>query len=70
MSVRRRDKGVCFELADSCVIMGIRIWVKTEDYWDAKWRMNENIKYALDENEIEIPYPQMDVTIRQLEDRR
>ena len=45
-------------------IMGIRIWVKTEDYWDAKWRMNENIKYALDENEIEIPYPQMDVTIR------
>ena len=52
------------ELADSCVIMGIRIWVKTEDYWDAKWRMNENIKYALDENEIEIPYPQMDVTIR------
>ena len=32
------------ELADSCVIMGIRIWVKTEDYWDAKWRMNENIK--------------------------
>ena len=45
------------ELADSCVIMGIRIWV-------AKWRMNENIKYALDENEIEIPYPQMDVTIR------
>lgn len=52
------------ELADSCVIMGIRIWDKTEDYWDAKWRMNENIKYALDENEIEIPYPQMDVTIR------
>lgn len=52
------------ELADSCVIMGIRIWVKTEDYWDAKWRMNENIKYALDENEIEIPYPKMDVTIR------
>ena len=44
--------------------MGIRIWVKTEEYWDAKWRMNENIKYALDENEIEIPYPQMDVTIR------
>lgn len=52
------------ELADSCVIMGIRIWVKTEEYWDAKWRINEKIKYALDENDIEIPYPQMDVTIR------
>lgn len=53
------------ELADSCVTMGIRIWVKTEDYWDAKWRLTENIKYALDEHGIEIPYPQMDVHLRQ-----
>lgn len=53
------------ELADSCVTMGIRIWVKTEDYWDARWRLTENIKYALDENGIEIPYPQMDVHLHQ-----
>ncbi len=53
------------ELADSCVTMGIRVWVHTKDYWDAKWRMTENIKYALDENGIEIPFPQMDVTIKQ-----
>lgn len=53
------------ELADSCVTMGIRVWVKTEDYWDVKWRLTENIKYALDEHGIEIPYPQMDVHLRQ-----
>lgn len=53
------------ELADSCIVMGIRVWVRTEDYWPARWRLLENIKYALDENGIEIPYPQMDVTIKQ-----
>lgn len=53
------------ELADSAVVIGLRVWVKTEDFWEAKWRMTENIKYALDENGIEIPFPQMDVTIRE-----
>lgn len=52
------------ELSDSSVTMGVRIWVNTEDYWDAKWRLTENIKYALDENRIEIPYPQMDVHLK------
>ena len=42
------------QLGESAVEMGIRVWVKTEDYWEVKWRMTENIKYALDENGIEI----------------
>ncbi len=53
------------ELGDSSVNMGVRIWVKTEDYWTAKWRLTENIKYALDDHNISIPYPQMDVQIKQ-----
>lgn len=53
------------ELAESCVTMGIRVWVRTADYWDAKWRMTENLKYALDEHGIEIPYPQVDLHVRQ-----
>lgn len=52
-------------LADSSIVMGVRVWVHTEDYWQTRWRLLENIKYAFDENGIEIPYPQMDVTIRQ-----
>lgn len=52
-------------LADSSVNMGVRLWVKSEDYWSAKWRITENIKLALDENGISIPFPQLDVQIKQ-----
>jgi small conductance mechanosensitive channel len=52
-------------LGASSVDLGIRIWVKTADYWDTKWRLMENIKYALDENHISIPYQQIDVQIKQ-----
>ena len=50
-------------LGDSAVNIGARVWVKTEDYWDVKWRLTENIKYALDDHEIEIPFPQVSVTM-------
>ena len=53
------------ELGESSVVIGIRAWVSTENYWEARWRVIEKIKYVLDENGIEIPYPQMDVTIRE-----
>lgn len=49
------------DLADSAVVLGVRAWVKNEEYWDTRWRTLEEIKLALDENEIEIPYPQMTV---------
>ncbi|MCI8993362.1 MAG: mechanosensitive ion channel [Eubacterium sp.] len=52
------------ELADSSVQLGVRVWVRSEDYWEVKWRLTENIKLALDENEIEIPYPQMEVSVK------
>ena len=49
------------ELADSAVVLGIRAWVKNEEYWETRWRLLEEIKILLDENGIEIPYPQMAV---------
>lgn len=52
-------------LAASSVDMGIRIWVSAADYWEAKWRLMENVKYALEENGISIPYQQLDVQIKQ-----
>lgn len=51
------------ELADSSVQMGVRVWVKTEDYWPTKWKLTEDIKNALDANDISIPFPQMDVRV-------
>lgn len=52
-------------LGDSSVNMGVRIWVVAENYWSTKWRLTENVKYALDEAGISIPYPQLDVQIKQ-----
>ncbi len=49
------------ELAESSVNLGIRCWFPMDGYWQGKWRLTENIKYALDEAEIGIPYPQMDL---------
>lgn len=47
------------DLADSAVMIGSRCWVKTEEYWPARWRILEKIKLSLDEKGIEIPYPQV-----------
>ena len=51
------------ELADSSVNFVVRPWVKSADYWTVKFDMNERVKLAFDENDISIPYPQMDVHV-------
>ena len=43
------------------MVLGVRFWTKTEDYWPVRWKILEDIKYAFDDNGIGIPYPQMDV---------
>lgn len=49
------------ELGESAVVIGARGWVKTEDFWSAQWRILEEIKLKLEEEEIVIPYPQLTV---------
>ncbi len=53
------------ELGDSAVVIGLRGWVKKEEFWEVKWRLTENVKYALDNAGISIPFPQMDVHIKE-----
>ncbi len=55
---------VVSELAESAVVLKIRFWVRPEDYWPVRWDVTEQIKLIFDENGIEIPYNQLDVTIR------
>lgn len=52
------------ELKDSCIEMGARCWVNTEDYWSTKWRITEMIKQEFDKEGIQIPFPQMEITIK------
>lgn len=52
------------ELMDSYVEMGARGWVKTDDYWTAKWRITENVKLEFDKAGISIPFPQMEITMK------
>jgi len=49
------------ELGNSSVNLVVRPWVKTADYWSVRFELIEAIKNGLDEANIEIPFPQMDV---------
>lgn len=53
------------ELGESSVVLGVRCWVKTDQYFPVLWQLNEQIKKAFDEAGIHIPYPQMDVHMKQ-----
>ena len=39
----------------------LRVWVEGKDYWDARFGLAEEVKKALDKNNITIPFPQLDV---------
>ena len=47
------------ELGDNAVILGIRGWVTAADYWEVKWRLQENLKLRFDEEKISMAYPQI-----------
>jgi len=49
------------DLGDSSVNFTVRAWVESADYWDAYFEIIEEIKYALDDANISIPFPQMDL---------
>ena len=48
---------------DSGMTLGIRSWVKTEDFWPVTWELREKIKEAFDENGVEIPYNRLEVDV-------
>lgn len=48
-------------LLDSSVEIQARCWVRTNDYWDLLWEVNELIYKELPKNGIDFPFPQLDV---------
>ena len=49
------------ELGDSSVNITVRAWVKTEDYWNVFFTMNERVYNEFGDAGLSIPFPQMDV---------
>lgn len=47
----------------SAMMIDIKVWVKTEEYFDLKYDLNEQIKAAFDSNGIVIPFNQLDVHV-------
>ncbi|MCD4820308.1 MAG: mechanosensitive ion channel [Candidatus Cloacimonetes bacterium] len=51
------------ELADSSINFIVRVWVKPENYWDVHFDTIERVKLSFDKNNINIPYPHIDVNL-------
>ena len=48
-------------LADSSVNMTVRVWVKSEDYWNVFFETNETIYNEFNRQGINFPYPQLTI---------
>lgn len=52
------------DLGDNSVNLGIRLWTSASRLWAATCYMKEEVKKAFDNFQIGIPYPQLDVNLR------
>lgn len=53
------------DLANSAVVLGMRCFCENAKYWEVRWRLLEDAKLALDAAEIEIPFTQVDLHIKE-----
>lgn len=52
------------ELSDSSINFVVRPWVRPEDYWNVFFRFNSEVIQKLAEKNIFLPFPQMDIHIK------
>ena len=48
----------------SSIDITVRVWCKTEDYWDVYFDLIEKVRSEFIEQNIEIPYQQLDVHMK------
>ena len=46
----------------------VRVWVKNSDYWTVYFDLLESVKNRFDEEDIDIPYPQMDLHLKNIKE--
>lgn len=61
----RMPEAFVWELGESAVILGGRVWTSTGDYWKMKFDILEKLKLAYDKEGIKIPYQQLEVSIKE-----
>ena len=44
---------------ESAIEYSLKVWTKTEDYWDVKFAINKNIKDIFDARDIKMAYPHL-----------
>ena len=47
--------------ADSAIRYSLRIWVKTEDYWEVQFAVNQRVKEIFDDQGVPMTYPHLNV---------
>lgn len=52
------------EFGQNAIKYSLRVWVKSEDYWDVRFELTEKVRNSFKDKNINIPYPQMDVHIK------
>jgi len=52
------------ELGDHGPVLYARVWAQRSDYWSMYFDFLEQVKDALEEADIEIPYNQLDVHVK------
>ena len=55
-----------FEHAPNSLNFGVKVWCNTPDYWTVYFDLLEQVKIKFDEENISIPYPQMDLHVKQI----
>ena len=58
-------RAVVTAYGDSAISYSLRLWVKTADYWDVYFQVNQRVKDIFDEQGIEMTYPHLNVHINQ-----
>ena len=53
---------------DSAINFIVKAWCKTEDYWTVYYDLLETVKIKFDEEGISIPYPQMDLHLKNIKE--
>ncbi len=52
------------EMGDHGIIFKVRVWCKTEDYWNLNFNLLEDFYNSLEKEGIRVPYQQMDIHIK------